>query len=773
MKLKLLFSVMCVFAISLAGAQNIYRYQVDLNKVTDDKLKVELTTPKISQKVITFYMPKIIPGTYRNADYGKFVSEFSAVDAKGKALSVKQSTENSWEISGADKLAKITYTIDDTWGSKIPHDVFDMSGTNIEENKNFVINPFGFFGYFDGMKKVPFELTFTKPAGFYGATALKAVSSNDKTDVFRLDNADHLYDSPIMYSKPDTAVVRLGKAEVLVASYSPKGMMPATRIAEMLKPLLVATQHYLGGKLPVDKYAFILYFNSEQPALERTGALEHNLSSFYALPEAPFEQLGPLLRDICAHEFFHIVTPLTISSREIKEFDFNKPVLSKHLWLYEGSTEYYSDHVQVVEGLASPEEFLAKLTEKIKNSRSQYNDQLSFTELSKESAGKHKDEYGNVYEKGALICAALDVYLLELSKGAYGFRDMKQDLSIKYGKDTYFEDDKLFDIITELTFPEVREFFKMYVEGGTPIPYDKFFGYAGVTFKNAKSPSLGGIQLQPTPQGTIAIAGTSQMTEMGKALGYQVGDELMSLNGQAIDLQTAQAVLENYKKTIREGDPVEVKVKRKGEEVTLKSKAIFMDIVALELNPNPSPSQKVVQAAWFGTSSEKSTGDSAPVEANPADVNTIEGIVKALYEVISGPAGKRDWNRFKSLYYKDAYMAAMAPTPTGERKLMKFSPEEYIQMNSPLFEKFAFYEKELGRQVNQFGSIAQVFTSYAFTAETPTPMKERGINSIQLVNEGGRWWIMSIIWDDETKENQIPAKYLNAEAGKEAPKKKK
>ncbi len=765
---------MCVFAITVANAQNVYRYQMDLNKVVDDKLNVELTTPKISQKVITFYMPKIIPGTYRNADYGKFVSGFMAMDAKGKSLPVKQTSENSWEISGADKLAKITYTVDDTWGSKIPHEVFDMSGTNIEENKNFVINPFGFFGYFDGMKKMPFELTFTKPAGFYGATALKAVSSNDKTDVFRLDNADHLYDSPIMYSRPDTASVNLGKAQVLVASYSPKGMMPAKKIADMLRPLLVATEHYLGGKLPVDKYAFILYFNSEQPALERTGALEHNFSSFYALPEAPFEQIGPLLRDICAHEFFHIVTPLTISSREVKEFDFNKPVLSKHLWLYEGSTEYYSDHVQVVEGLATPEEFLAKLTEKIKNSRSQYNDQLSFTELSKESAGKHIDEYGNVYEKGALICAALDVYLLELSKGAYGFRDLKHDLSIKFGKDTYFEDDKLFDIITDLTFPQVREFFKTYVEGGTPIPYDKFFGYAGVNLKNAKTPSIGGIQLAPTPEGTIAIAGIGHMTEMGKAMGYQVGDELLTLNGEALNLQTGQLVLENYRKTIKEGDPVEVKVRRKGEEVVLKSKAIFTDVLALELNPNPTPSQQIVRAAWFGSSSEKSaTSNYSPVEANPADVNTIEGIVKALYEVISGPAGKRDWNRFRSLYYKDAYMAAMAQTPTGERKLQKFTPEEYIKMNGPMFEKFAFYEKEIGRQVNQFGNIAQVFTAYAFTVETPSPMKERGINSIQLVNENGRWWIMSIIWDDETKENQIPAKYITAETGKETAKKKK
>lgn len=763
MKLKAIFSLICLFAIAIANgqAQNTYRYQIDLTNVVDDKLKVELTAPKLTQKVITFYMPKIIPGTYRNADYGKFVSAFTALDAKGKPLAVKQLTENSWQISGADKLAKITYNVEDTWDSKITHDVYDMSGTNIEENKNYVINPFGFFGYFDGMKKVPFELTFTKPAGFYGSTALVSTSSNEKTDVFQLSNADELYDSPIMYSKPDTASVKLGKAQVLISSYAPKRMVTASQIAEMLKPLLVATQHYLGGKLPVDKYAFILYFNSEQAELTRTGALEHNYSSFYALPEMPFQQIGPLLRDICAHEFFHIVTPLSISSKEIKEFDFNQPVMSKHLWLYEGSTEYYSDHVQVVEGLASPEEFLAKLTEKIKNSRSLYDDKLSFTELSKESAGKHKDQYNNVYEKGALICAALDVYLLELSKGAYGFRDLKQDLSIKFGKDQYFEDDKLFDVITALTFPEVREFFKTYVEGNTPIPYDKFFGYAGVNVKSSKAPTLGGVQLAPTPEGNISIAGTDQMNAMGKALGYEVGDELVALNNEPVNLQTGQAVLEKYKQTVKEGDPVEVKIRRKGQELVLKSNAIFMNVLLLELNPNPTPAQQVVRAAWLGAS-EKPEAQGKTVEANPSDVATLDGMVKALYEVISGPAGPRNWDRFRSLYHKDAYMAAMGSTPTGEKKLHKFTPEEYIKMNGPLFEKFAFNEKEIGRQVNEFGNIAQIFTAYEFTVGTPTPMTERGINSIQLIQENGRWYIMSIIWDDETKEKPIPAKYIAA-----------
>ncbi|HYG01731.1 MAG TPA: hypothetical protein VD927_04755 [Chryseosolibacter sp.] len=748
-----------------AGAQDIYRYNIDLNKVSDDKLTVELQTPAISQKQITFYMPKIIPGTYSNADYGKFVSSFTATDKSGKPLPVKQASENSWQISNATKLSRISYQVEDTWESEKEHDIYDMSGTNIEDKKNFVINTPGFFGYFEGMKKVPFELTFTKPDSFYASTALIATTTNNTTDVFRLENADHLYDSPIMFSKPDTASIKLGKTNVLISSYSPRGMVKADQIADLLTEMLKATKNYLGGKLPVDKYAFIFYFNGEQPPLKRTGALEHNASSFYALPEHPFQNLAPILLDISAHEFFHIVTPLTISSREVKEFNFNEPVLSKHLWLYEGSTEYASDHVQVVEGLASPEQFLAKLSEKIKNSKTQYDDNLPFTELSKESAGKHKEQYGNVYEKGALICAALDVYLLKLSNGQYGIRNLKHDLGVKFGKVEYFDDDKLFETITKLTYPEVREFFKTYVEGPASIPYDKFFGYAGVNVKMGKTPTMGGIQLNASKDGNLQIVGTGSMNAQGKALGYKVGDEILAVNDELITLQNAQAFFENFTKTAKEGDDIAVKVRRMNEagspeEVVLKSKLIFNDTYSLMLNPSPTPEQLVVRNAWFGNAGEK-VSQSKIVEADPKDVATIDAVVKSLYDVISGEAGPRNWDRFRSLFYADAYMAAMIPGPDGKPTFKKFSPEEYIKMNAPMFEKFSFMEKEIGRTEDVYGNIAQVFSAYEFTLGTPTPMNERGINSIELIKENDRWYVLSIIWNDESKENPIPMKYVN------------
>src|SRR5258706_1514458 len=207
-----------------------------------------------------------------NSNYGKYVHDLKAFDKSGGQLSVKQSGDNSWEIKNADKLYSILYMVEDTWDSDIKNKVYTMCGTNFEAGKNFVINTPGLFGYLDGMKKVSFDLSFTKPSGFYAATGLKPVSTNNTRDLFHCASADELYDSPIMFSLPDTATVRVGNCDVLLAVYSPRKMAHANFIAAHLEKLLMATKNYLMGKLSVDKYAFIYYFNGEQPPLSSAGA---------------------------------------------------------------------------------------------------------------------------------------------------------------------------------------------------------------------------------------------------------------------------------------------------------------------------------------------------------------------------------------------------------------------------------------------------------------------------------------------------------------------
>ncbi|MGZ8516317.1 MAG: M61 family metallopeptidase [Chitinophagaceae bacterium] len=593
-----------------ANAQTNYRYSVDLTKVSNDQLTVELITPPIAKKNIVFYLPKIVPGTYMNSNYGKYVHNLKAFTSSGSELPVKQSGDNSWEIKKANKLYRITYNVEDTWDSDINNMVYTMCGTNFEAGKNFVINTPGVFGYFDGMKKLSFDLSFTKPQGFYAATGLKPVSSSSTSDLFHCTNADELYDSPLMFSLPDTTSIRVGNADVLVAVYSPKKMATAKFIAANLEKLLMATKDYLMGKLPVDKYAFIYYFNSEQKPLSSSGAWEHSYSSFYSVQEQPQEESISMLVDISSHEFFHIVTPLTISSKEVKEFNFNETVLSKHVWLYEGSTEYYAHHVQVWGGMIKAEQFLQTLAQKIVYSRSYYKDDLSFTELSTESAGKHADQYGNVYQKGALISACLDLYLLNLSGNQYGFKDLKHDLGVKYGKDKYFEDAELFDEIGKLTYPEIKEFLLKHVEGSEPIPYEKYFGLAGVQYipkEMTKEISLGGIGLTADSLGRIVVNDTKNMDDFGKKMGYRDKDELVSLNGETLAISNASALIQKFYTNAKEGDITTIVVKRtmangQTELVSLTAPALKMEkpkLHQLKFDPKASPEQLLLRKTWL------------------------------------------------------------------------------------------------------------------------------------------------------------------------------
>jgi hypothetical protein len=150
-------------------------------------------------------------------------------------------------------------------------------------------------------------------------------------------------------------------------------------------------------------------------------------------------------------------------------------------------------------------------------------------------------------------------------------------------------------------------------------------------------------------------------------------------------------------------------------------------------------------------------------EAAPADVSTIDGIMKAVYDVISGEAGKpRDWDRFRSLFHKDARLIPTGKNPkTGVTGARAFTPEEYIQRSSPFMEKEGFFEREISRREEVWGTLAHVFSSYE-SRHNATDAKPfaRGINSFQLVNDGKRWWVMNILWLGETPENQVPKKYL-------------
>jgi predicted metalloprotease with PDZ domain len=615
---KFLLSLILIFSIYYrASAQesvqgSAYQFNIDLTNVTDDKVHVQVITPQITESTITYHMPAIVPGTYSIYDFGRFVSNFKAFDRTNNELATEQTDKNSWKISNADKLYSISYDVDDTWDDKSGVNViFEPGGTNIEAGKDFVLNNHGFFGYFDGYKKVNYNITFIKPAGFYGTTALVPVSTSETTDRFEVQDYTKLVDSPIMYNIPDTSTVMIDNSEILIGVYSPNKKVRAKFVADNLRDILTAAKSYLGGSLPVDKYAFIFYFDDKKGISGALGALEHSQSSLYYLPEMDEMALKETIRNMTAHEFFHIVTPLNVHSEEIDNFSFNEPKMSKHLWLYEGVTEYNAHLSQVKAGLTTMKQFINKMTQKMHTS-GQFNDTLAFTEMSENALGKYKNQYQNVYEKGALIGMCLDILLRDKSDGRYGIQNLLSDLSNKFGKSRPFKDDELFSEITSFTYPEVSNFLNTYVGGTTPLPYKELLDKVGIDytpFGKMEAVNFGNIDFgfnQKT--GRLVVADVSNMNEFGKKMGYMKDDELYSFNGTVIQPANIQSTLGSFLENAKTGDQLEMVMIRKdsgGKEnkVTLKGTVKRTSTFAkhiVKINENPTPRQLEIRNAWLG-----------------------------------------------------------------------------------------------------------------------------------------------------------------------------
>lgn len=194
-------------------------------------------------------------------------------------------------------------------------------------------------------------------------------------DTYTIPNYFDLQDAPMMYCVPDTTSLSVGGAQILISVYSPNKTVSSKFIAENIHEILIAQQKYLGGTLPIKKYAYLIYLTPNAGGSGSNGALEHSYSSMYFLPEMDGKLLAQTMKDVSAHEFFHIVTPLNIHAEQIGNFDYTEPKMSKHLWLYEGVTEYAAGLVQVKYGSMSLEEYLKVIDDKI-NTTKYYNDSL-------------------------------------------------------------------------------------------------------------------------------------------------------------------------------------------------------------------------------------------------------------------------------------------------------------------------------------------------------------------------------------------------------------
>lgn len=190
--------------------------------------------------------------------------------------------------------------------------------------------------------------------------------------------------------------------------------------------------------------------------------------------------------------------------------------------------------------------------------------------------------------------------------------------------------------------------------------------------------------------------------------------------------------------------------------LTCLTSLFLLCVHALAQTGTPTP-----QSSPVPTQQSTPTPTPSTSVANPADVGSIDAILAAVYDVISGPAGKkRDWDRMRSLFIPGARLIPTGPRPGGAYGSRVLTVEDYVTRGSALFEKEGFFEKEIARKTESFGQIAHVFSTYEARHSPDEKPFIRGINSIQLMNDGKRWWIVTIFWQAEDVQNPLPEKYL-------------
>jgi predicted metalloprotease with PDZ domain len=585
----ILFAFISLLISNAVLAQNVQQYKVDLTKIEKNTVRVYLdvnnTTYQKFKDTVIFQFPKTIPGTYAILDYGRFINEFVAVDANNKTLKFKKSGNNNFVIIGKPK--SISYIVKDSYHTKQKENkIFEPAGTNLQADLNVIFNNCGFFGIFKGTENTPIEVLVNKPSKFYAVTSLSS-TIKDNTQVFKAANYHELVDKPIMFSEPDTTSFMVANCRVTIGAFNESGRQISKDIYKEIEKSMQALGVFFGNQLPVDNYSFIIYLKDYTEFKEMFeggrvglfgivkiirsfkgqgfGALEHGNSSVYFLPDFGNDIVVKTIKDIASHEFLHIVTPLNLHSEHVGNFNYEDPKMSKHLWLYEGITEYFAGLALTQGKVLTPKNYISDvLSGKIVSGSSFPFAKMSFTEMSENVFEEpYKKQYQQVYERGALMGALLDIEIINATNGEKSLKDVVFALSKKYGKDKNFSEQEFFNEFVAASHPSIKTFIDKYISGKDTLPIAEILAKAGLDYKAEYKGTIAESPFKGVKFKGISLDGKRVVKKVSKesTLGLKKGDKVKVT--EALKLCTTEF---GY---IADGEKYEIEIERKGQKMKI------------------------------------------------------------------------------------------------------------------------------------------------------------------------------------------------------------
>ncbi len=517
MKSTVLYAALAVASLSVS-AQSVYRVEINADGATVEHRGFAAPDANAADGfTATYHLPKTVPGTYATLDYGRFVTDFAAVDTQGKALKVKKKGNNSWEVSGSAAPVAVRYSVASIMELKVKKDkIFEPASTFHDDQKGSVLNGGGVYGFWAGQERGPITVDLATPQGWFAATSLEGEVIGDRTKLVA-PSYHALLDNPVLLAKPDTAGFWVANTRVTVAVLDLNGTARAAEFKRELEADMAAVARFL-PQLPVDRYTFLTMVGdfrwagdvlfSGKPSVggiikvvralsqQGFGALEHNTSSVYYLGDFGTGERMPAelrvekqLLDAAVHEFMHIITPLGLHAPAIHDFDYANPSMSQHLWLYEGVTEYFAQLIRYQGGRLTEKEYLDAMRGKISQGEKFPNHKFSFTEMSRNVLEKpYADAYLHVYDRGAVMAWLIDAQIRGAHHGERSLIDVIMALHAQYGPERPFDEGGFFDAFCEVAeVPGLRAFFAKHVEGREPLPYTDALKLVGLEYQSKGS----------------------------------------------------------------------------------------------------------------------------------------------------------------------------------------------------------------------------------------------------------------------------------------------
>jgi predicted metalloprotease with PDZ domain len=568
------------------------RYTVSVRSPGARLFHVAAEFPTAGKDTLLVSLPAWSPGSYEIQNYARYVRGFGAKSAAGQALFWDRLDKDTWRVTtGASPRVTVEFDF--------LADTIDLSMSRMRDDFGVFLGT-NLFLYEEGRLDRSAEVRFTLPDGWRVATALPAGGSG----VYRAADYHELADAMTFVGHYSLDSVQVDGKWIRIAVWP--GDAYSEAVARNLRTSverLAAVQNRLMGGPPYDTYT--LFFNVIREPINFGGGLEHSASQFDIMPAPAFADgagnLGDFMNPLLSHEFFHLWNVKRIRPAELWPYQYYAEQYTPLLWWSEGVTDYYADLSNRRAGLWTDAELLENTASNIRQVEAAPEpwsaEDGSVATWIHEVFVNSSQLY---YPKGSLLGFLLDVSIRDATDNAKSLDDVTRAMYTRfYRQNKGFTTADLLALLREHGMPDVDGFYRRYIDGREPLPYEAVLGKAGIAVaRETQSTPFLGVSTTVAPGGVTAV---EQVTpgSSADAGGVRPGDVLLQIGEVRITPLDDWATTFRIRYRGKNGQPLALVVRRGAQTVTLNTTVRERTITSYNLSRAAAPTPKQTRV-WAG-----------------------------------------------------------------------------------------------------------------------------------------------------------------------------